>query len=242
MLQVCLAKSYTQLLKDAKELDTFEAIDDNVQKIYNKFRLDLFLAIQENYPDAIEESIITQAKEKCHQNLKPVEEANQDLQNIKPRDGDNLEERLHNILQTFYTIKEAVKINDSEINNSELEVIIKSAEKNFTDALEQTLEGLTDNNLDELEKNLADYMAMVDLNNEQSNFNLEPFLNMSSNNQNQYEQEYQDLFDSIDWKQYDQKEQHLIGDTNQIQSKLLEINQEPVNVNNNSTGFGIGVK
>ena len=145
-------------------------------------------------------------------------------------------------MQTFYTIKEAVKINDSEINNSELEVIIKSAEKNFTDALEQTLEGLTDNNLDELEKNLADYMAMVDLNNEQSNFNLEPFLNMSSNNQNQYEQEYQDLFDSIDWKQYDQKEQHLIGDTNQIQSKLLEINQEPVNVNNNSTGFGIGVK
>ncbi len=221
---------------NAKKLDKFEAIDDNVQKIYDKFRLDLLLAIQQTHPEAINENVIEQAKDKYQQNLKLVEEANQDLQNIKPRGSNNLEARLGEILQDFCNIKEAVKINPG------FQDIITDAEENFNNALNQKLKGLTNNNLDELEKNLADYMAMIDLNNEQSNFNLEPSLNISSNNQYQECQEEQYLFDLIDWKQYDQKEQHLIGDTNQIQSKLLEINQEPVNVNNNSTGFGIGVK
>lgn len=163
------------------------------------------------------------------------------MQNIRPRGSDNLEERLGDILQNFDSIKKAVKINDSEINNSELEVIIKSAEENFNNALNQAREDLTSDNLDNLETSFADYMTMVDLNNEQSNVDSEPSLNISSNNQYQECQEEQDLFDLFDWKQYDQKDQHLIGDTNQIQSKLLEINQEPVNVNNNSTGFGIGI-
>jgi lipopolysaccharide export LptBFGC system permease protein LptF len=147
------------------------------------------------------------------------------LQSIKPRGSDYLEERLGDILQNFCTIKEAVKI------NAGFQDIITDAENNFTQALNQTLEDLTNNNLDELEKNLADYMAMIDLNNEQSNFNLEPSLNMSSNNQNQHDKEDQDLFN---WKQYNQEDQ-------QAQSKLQILLQKQVKINNYINGLGIGV-